>query len=251
MQTPSPAIWKAQVVGNRADLEFLAKHFTTGRIRISLAARGDGFVLESDDFGTTDSPEEILRKTNELLPVLSGVLRLERGAVDSLKSNAVIQSHSDGKEDAFLYLHDTLNVRAEIVAGIAYADNPNEVVPIVQPPPRAVKAISLALSDAAVAKAYRLLGKGAKSWVELYRVYEVVEADLGGQHKTQKLGWVSEQDIRRFKHSANSVAVGGDDARHGAEQHSAPTSPLTLEEAESVVHRLLGAWLEEKLKSAA
>ena len=176
---------------------------------------------------------------------------MERGATQALEGHAVIRRHEDGREDVFLYLHDTITVRAQVVAGIVYADNPTESVPVIQPAPRAVSTVALALSDASVAKAYRLLGRGAKNWVDLYRVYEVLEKDMGGQHSVQRLGWVTEDEIRRFKHSANSPAVGGDDARHGAEQHDAPSNPLSLEEAESVVHRLLAAWLEHKLQGVS
>ena len=233
-----------QVVGDSSDLAFLARNFTSGRLRVLRAPRDEGFVVESDDFAQADSPESVTEKANNHLAVLSGVLRMERGAVRSLTSNAAIRLHSDGRQEAFLYVHDIVGVRAEVSVDVV---RDGESVPIVQPKSRAVKIIELALSDAAVSKAYRLLGKDATSWVGLYRVYETIEKDVGGQHALQRLGWVSEDEIRRFKHSANSPSVAGDESRHGAEQHRPPSNPVTVEQGASIVHRLAAAWLDHKL----
>jgi hypothetical protein len=244
--------WQTQVVGLRSDLEFLVRHFSLGPVRILEAERRDGFVLESETFDTLSTAEEVLARASELLLILSGVLGIERDVVEPLRCGAVLKKHDDGRQDADVCQHETLNARAEFIAGIAYADDPSGRPAIAQPSqPLSVKAVELALRDSAMAKALRLMGRGAKSWGDLYRLYEVLEGDLGGQHRVQSLCWVSETDLRRFKHSANSVSVGGDEARHGRELQQPPPNPMTLPEAESFVLHLLAAWIEQKLHIAS
>jgi hypothetical protein len=114
-------------------------------------------------------------------------------------------------------------------------------------PSRAVARFELTLSDAAVAKAMRLLAPGAAmNWVELYRLYGVIEANVGGQRALSKLQWESDTNLRRFRHSANSVQVAGDASRHGEEPGKPPASPMTLEEAEACIKRMLDKWLASK-----
>ncbi len=243
--------WQTQIVGVQSDLQFLALHFLSGNVRIFDSERRDGFLIEADAFDSLARAEDVVAKAAELLQILSGVLQIERGVLHPLRTGAVIKKHDDGKEDVFAFFHETLNVRAEVGAVVVYAgDSTGTPVAVPQPRLTSVQAVDLALRDPVMAKALRLLGQGAKTWVDMYRLYEVLEGDLGGQHKTQSLSWISEVDLKRFKHSANSVSVGGDAARHGRELQQPPTSPMSLVEAESFVMHLLANWVEQKLQNA-
>ena len=80
----------------------------------------------------------------------------------------------------------------------------------------------------------------------VYRLHEVVEDAVGGERELTKRNWAPSGQLSRFKHSANSVDVAGDDARHGAETTTPPKRPMTLDEAQGHVHLVLRAWLDEK-----
>jgi hypothetical protein len=113
-------------------------------------------------------------------------------------------------------------------------------------PPRTVALVNLSLSDEAVAKALRLLDADGNSWVGLYRLHEVVSADVGGDDKLAKLAGFSEKIPRRFRHCANSVQVAGDSSRHGDETNAPPKHPITLNEASAYVMQVLNAWFAIK-----
>src|SRR5204863_350395 len=55
---------------------------------------------------------------------------------------------------------------------------------------------SLASKDEKVAKALRLWGTGVFDWVNLYRVYEIIETDVG--ERIQLDGWASKTLMSRF-----------------------------------------------------
>ena len=130
---------------------------------------------------------------------------------------------------------------------VTVIDAQGNVVIKAPPQPRTIALAMLARSDSAVAKALRLLSAAdSNSWVGLYRIYEVVEADVGGESALKTCGWGSPADLKRFKHSANSVSVGGDAARHGKELTSPPNNPMSLEEAGSYVTYIVSAWLGSK-----
>jgi hypothetical protein len=89
----------------------------------------------------------------------------------------------------------------------------------------------------------------ASSWVGMYRLYEVIEANVGGERSMQHLNCGSGDALKRFKHSANSVAIAGDAARHGKECGLPPTNPMSLEEARAYLNYMLETWLASKSTS--
>lgn len=97
----------------------------------------------------------------------------------------------------------------------------------------------------------RLLGgSDDKTRVGMYRIYEVIEADSGGESALKKRGWGPEQDLKRFKHSANSVSVAGDSARHGKELAQPPKQPMSIDDAASYLNYVVHEWLSSKASAA-
>ena len=104
--------------------------------------------------------------------------------------------------------------------------------------------LSAALTDPAIAKALALRDAKSLSWTDLYRLFEVISAGVGGDNWLASNGWTSRATIGRFKHSANSVAVAGDDARRAVETTNPPSNPMSHAEAEEFVDSLLRHWFE-------
>ncbi|WP_155888331.1 hypothetical protein [Cupriavidus sp. WS] len=242
-------IWKVRLKGDVRDLEFLAKTLETGPRMVTHSRESPAYLYESESFHQCCSPEEVEQLAEQELAVLSGILKLERNARDSLTYDAIYKPNLSGGEDVFVRIRDSIEARAEVGAiAVVASDAAGSVVgKSALPPPRAALLLQLGADDEAVAKVLRLLnGLDAASWVGLYRICEVIEADVGGQHKLEKQGWGSAEDLRRFKHSANSVQVGGDKSRHGKEPQQPPKNPMTLPEAEGYVRYILQAWLARK-----
>lgn len=95
--------WQIQVVGDRGDLEFLARHFSTGSVRIFDSERNDGFLLEAGAFDSLLQAEHVRERASELLQILSSVLQIERGVVKLLSSGAAIRKHDNGREEAYMF----------------------------------------------------------------------------------------------------------------------------------------------------
>ncbi len=242
-------IWLMQLEGNVRDLQFLAEVFATGPRKVLLDGRGPGYLYESDAFHSCSTSEEVEQIAEDELAVLSGILKLERDACDGLKYGDVYRLNPNGGRDIFVRIRETLELRVEAGAVTAVVTDAagNVIAQPAPPPPRSAVLLQLAVGDAAIAKVLRLLGtQDAMTWVGLYRIHEVIEEDVGGQHKLEKQGWGSADDLRRFKHSANSVQVGGDKSRHGKEPQVPPKNPMTLAEAEAYCKYIVQAWLASK-----
>ena len=242
-------IWQVQLEGDLRDLEFLANVLSTGSRKVLRDEKGPGYVYESDSFHPCSTSEEVEQLAEGEVAVLSGILKLEREARDALKYGAVYRSNPNGGRDIFVRVRESIQLRVETGAATVVVTNAagNVIPQSAPPPPRSAVLLRLAAGDAAIAKVLRLLSApDALTWVGLYRIHEVIENDVGGQHKLEKKGWGSADDLRRFKHSANSVHVGGDKSRHGKEPHVPPKNPMTLAEAEAYAKYIVQAWLVSK-----
>lgn len=81
-----------------------------------------------------------------------------------------------------------------------------------------------------------------RSFVNLYKCYEIVLSSVGGRVNN----WVPKPDIKRFAHTANSPsAIGYLWARHGSERGDPPAEPMSLEDADALVRKLIVSWLND------
>ena len=103
------------------------------------------------------------------------------------------------------------------------------------------EAAELALKNPSVAKALRIFGSD-RSWVGLYKVFELIRADVGDSMFA--LNWTTKTEVRRFTHTANSPAASRDEARHGVLSGYPPAVPMKRDDAAQLIERLLQQWLE-------
>lgn len=241
-------VWQVQLEGDIRDLEFLAKILNTGAVRVFHGETGSEYLYESDSFLSCTTSVQVEQVAESEIAVLSGLLKLEREARDGLNCGAVYRRNPDGGRHIFMRAADSFEVRVELgTATVVITDAEGNNITQPEPPHRFLMLLQLSAADAAIAKVMRLLNApDAITWVGVYRMYEVIEEDVGGQHKLEKQGWVSPDDLKRFKHSANSVKVGGDCSRHGKEVQAPPKNPMTLAEAEAFAKCLVQAWLTSK-----
>lgn len=241
-------LWEVQIHGWTSDLEHLARHLVSTSFRVSKDERDGGFFWGSDSLAACQTSEEVLKLANDELCVLSGVLKVVRDSPEPLRTGAVYRRNAAGGRDVFLHHQETLHVRAEFGEfTVTVADADGNFINTPAPPPRTLAIAQLAVTDASVAKAMRLLAApDHKSWVGMYRIHEVIEADVGSESALKKRGWGSAQDLKRFKRSANSVTVAGDSARHGKEVEQPPKHPMSVDEAAAYLNYVLQSWLSSK-----
>ncbi len=239
--------WQAQVEGDPQDLEYLASVFASGTRRILRDQLAPGFLYESDTFNACTVSDEVERIAGDELAELSGILRLELNAREALRLGAIFRPNPNGGRDTWVRVRETqIQVRMGVPT-VVITDAAGNTISAPPPPPRSKVISRIAEGDDAVAKVLRLLSAtDAAAWVGLYRIHEVIEADVGGESNLKQQGWGSQGDPKRFKHSANSVNVGGDLSRHGSESTSPPKNPMTLAEAEAYVKYVVQCWLVTK-----
>jgi hypothetical protein len=242
--------WQVQVEGDPWDLDYLIRLSEGSRWRFLRDVASVGYLYESDTLAALATSDEVERVARDELACLSGILKLERDSREPLRQRAIFRVSDDGGRDAFVRAQGFRPIRFG-TPSMLQTDAAGNALPEQTVQSRAAAILQVAAGNIAVSKVLRLLSAAdAESWVGLYRVHEVIEADVGGQHTMQTKGWTSADDLKRFKHSANSVHVGGDGSRHGRELQLPPKNPMNLPEAAAYVAKIMRSWLASKVHEA-
>lgn len=239
--------WEVQLVGDPTDLRMLADTFSDSEIRI--AVTGEEYVLRAHEFQDLDSASSVRKRAQEIVTQLSGSSRLLLRSYEPLEVGGVYRVKDDGRRDFTVFVNAVV-VRVRALPVTVGVTKPNGTTEFPKPADPIAKWLHLATKDPAVAKALRLRDHDGLDLVELYRIFEVIEADVGSSTIHQQ-GWATKKSVREFKHTANSVDAAGDQARHGKEKTQPPSNPLSLPRARELIDRILKGWLEHKDSEAS
>jgi len=235
--------WKAFLTGDESDLDDLSKSFCDPGLAI--AKEADGFALKSTRFSELDDADAIREEVERTLVLINGAARLQMGTWQGV---ALARIDEDGSGSCFLHVEDSIRLtirERSSITRITHADGRVEEFMPSPTDPRE-RWVQVGLRNKAVAKVLRLLHTKDEDWVNLYRVYEVIEQETGGPDAISKRGWASKAELKLFKHTANSVSAIGDDARHGSDNIQPPPTPMTLSDARSLIRNMVRNWLEMK-----
>ena len=234
-------MWEVHLLGPQHVLDQLARALA-GEDPTVVKVQ-DRFVLRASAFDSAGTADGVRAEGKRVVESLSGIARLLLDSDEPVSLGSVAEVRSDGSRSIYVQLEGaSLRLKGGFASVVVtHADGTVEEHRHSDPASSWLRA---SLADPSLAKAIRLRDRGDLSWSALYRIFEVIEASVGEKAIVAK-GWASKSDIRRFSHSANSVAVGGDASRHGTENTQPPQHTITLREAKTLVDSLLRKWIEE------
>jgi len=233
--------WEIQLNGDAHDLKELKKSLTDDNLMI--CAKERQYFLKSSIFEKLTTYEEVASLAAEVLQILTGAVRLCLGGRTPLHVTNIAKVRPDGGRDIVVTVSETIHLRDTVGIEITKPDGTSEIV---NPADKIPDLMKLGLSDVTVAKALRLHGADEHNWGSLYRLYEVIEDDVGGIDNIVNYGWATKTSIKRFKHTANSPGAVGDASRHGKESTAPPPNPMDLCEARAMVEVIMHNWLRSK-----
>ena len=245
--------WQVRLKGEVPDLEDMVLLFTSPDLRV--IRDGDAFFLEGAALEDLNATVEVLAAAGDLLLLLNGVGKVRQAGFREvqLDGHVIEFTESDGKKYSLatggsitprgrrehqVVSVPSLQVRARVYSPTITVEG-HESVP---PQPGSLETdrwAELARRDPDVAEALAIFGSQPHDWVNLYKVYEIVNrrADIVGE------GWGSTKAIDRFKRTANHPGAGGRDARHARSNVQPPPKPMTLEEGGGLIRTILTRWL--------
>jgi len=234
--------WQIRIIGDAQDLHEIGKSFSNDNIRITKKLNNE-YYLFSDEFQIYTNAKDVFDIAGKLLFLINGASRLAFGKNIKITLSDVVKVNDDGTEDIYLFIQDNIQIVDSV--RIRITDNFGNILDEISPADDIPRWVNLGIENKSVAKVLRLFAKQL-DWVGLYRIYEVIENDIGGLDNIISKEWVTKSRIKSFKHTSNSPGVTGDNARHGKETLHPPKNPMQLFEARNLVEHLIGQWLISK-----
>jgi hypothetical protein len=233
--------WKIRIVGDQNDLEELQRSLSN--TSVSVIKESDGVYLEYELFASCQTADEVRQLSSKALAILNGATRLALGGNSVIAESGVIEELEDGTSKFYIHVSDSINVRESF--SLKVTDSEGNILKETYPADEVPVWMSLGFKDEAVEKVFRLFGL-QHDWVGLYRIYEVIENDVGGSNFITSNHWATKSSLKSFKHTANSPKAIGDNARHGKEPNAPPPKPMLFSEARALIETLVHHWLRAK-----
>ncbi|MFF4362966.1 hypothetical protein ACFY1U_35225 [Streptomyces sp. NPDC001351] len=234
---------RARIEGHVFDLDTLCELFADGEPRVS--KESDGYYLASDEL------DGLINEGGRLLEAASLVLRRVVGVARALDSRfrpvaltGQFTDDSGNRHHVAVLGTAEERVKAFDVAVVKFANQSSPPVQQPPPPPQGPLYMELIKTHSDVAEVLGILGKPSVSmtWVDLYKVYEIVRHNVGNDKALRAKGWVPDSDISAFTGSANRPDVSGSEARHARLPGASPKRTMKLTEGEAFIRTLVVAW---------
>ena len=233
-------IWQVKLVGDNTPLEELSTSFKQEKLKIY--KDGGSYILSSTDFNGITKAETVLEKSEKILNSINGVSRIIEGLSKPIQVDGIDSIDDNGKRNTYIFpktahltsrtYRPTILINDKIYGKPVFEELPNWV--------------ELAKSDINVINVLKFLNIGSNDRANLYKIYEIIEKDVGGKEVIIDKKWASEKKIRLFKQTANSSDAIGTEARHGVQKDSPPKNPMSLNESKSFIFQLVRFWLNSK-----
>lgn len=237
MDTRRIASWIVPLVGHQFDLEDLPLWLAGQDVHV--ATRDNMFILVIPSAVVGENYEPIRAFAEGQLELINGIGRLLSSTFRPLS----LADRLFGVDSAGAVLHTVLGVnpaeerdKARSVRAVGGGK--------VQPDPREAAASPLVRAASLAPRArdaLSIVGRPTLTWSELYLLFELVQADVGGQ--MFDLGWISRNDANLFTRTANSYSTLRSDGRHGKDRGDPPAHPMQHGIAVTLVCGLVLAWL--------
>jgi hypothetical protein len=189
-----------------------------------------------------------------LLPVINGAawLKFGRGRTQPLELGVGVTSRDENgrrSERRFVFTHDEIFISTEEHASVS-----GEGAAVVSVPSQpTITAICTALRhDSRVVDALGFFSARDYWAFNLYKVFEIIQEDVGGKEQLMTRGWATNDQLDGFRAVHNPELV-GPAARHGVETQKSrrrPANPMVTEsETRQFAHALLEQWLRWKYQT--
>ena len=203
----------------------------------SLITDNSKYYLTSSRWESLTNHSAVYWEATKPLRDISAVARIKFTDFPLLKPDIIREVDEEGKRKRWVALSATISVDSSSFS--IQLEGGQDIIPILE----FESWMKLAEEDEIVKNVFRQITEFDHNWINLYKVYEIVEKNAGKKKIEQ---WITKDKIRQFKHTANSQSAIGDDARHGVDHNDPPKEPMSLYEADALIMTLLQKWLQWK-----
>lgn len=237
-------MWQIYLTGDKQSLKRTIDFFSIDNDGFEIKNGNDQFYIELNL--ETDDVSKVREKAGKIVSRISGALKLFLDMEENIQlveSKALRKIGEDGNSAAVFVSHSD-SIKLRDLVNIEAGDGKGNITRY--PHDNISEFVSAGNSSNIIHEVLKL-SSNLENWVNLYRIYEVIEENIGGKEKIEDLGLASKTRIKLFKRTANSPQVLGCKARHGHKKHTPPKNPMSLNEAKALIKNLIIQWVKHKM----
>jgi hypothetical protein len=227
-----------QLTGEKFDIEDLQLELKNFNWKI--VEEQNNYFLTSEILDSTNDNKEIISKANDFLDIINGAAKIINPDHIKVTINSIRQINENG--DSFIHkvmITETVRLRTRFSATSFSKENYKEELKTTTIEDWLLKADA----HKSVKNALHFFNENETTWINLYKVYDIIEEDLGGEKALLKFFQVG---IKEFKYIANNYLAIGDHARHANQKYPAPSNILSLNDAFYTIKSLFEKWILTK-----
>jgi hypothetical protein len=225
-----------QLTGEKLDIQDIQSGLNTSNWKVTQEL--DGFYLSSSDLDKLTDHSDILSKARQFLDAANGAANIVHSNHKPVGLGALKERNENGGFNIYISLSDTIQARSRLTATMTTNQDPD---------PKTIKTtierwIEIADREENVRDVLHFFNE--TTWWNLYKIYEIIKDDVGGQNRLYQL--IPKTEIKQFTQAAQSRDLLGDHARHASKTYVPPTTPLTLSQAQTTLKKLFANWIQLK-----
>ena len=210
--------WRVNLSGEDTDLEELSKSFNSETLKI-WEDEGN-YILGSSDFNGVAEADIVLKKSEEILTSINAASKVIQSLQKPISISGIESLNENGKSTRY--------ISPESVASVVRMGRPTVLID-------------------SKAEVLNYLKAESTEMANLYKIYEIIRANVGSDKSMRDNGWASMSQFKSFRTTANSPHAMGYKARHGVWREQLPKNPMSLNEAESLILHLVKCWFDSKI----
>lgn len=225
-----------QLIGEKLDIQDIQSGLNTSNWKVTQEV--DGFYISSSDLDKLNDHSDIFSKVRQFLDAANGAANIVHSNHKPVGLGALKERNENGGFNIFVSISGTIEARSRMSATMTTNQNPdpNNIKKTIE------EWLEIADRDENVRDVLHFFNEA--TWWNLYKIYEIIKDDLGGQNRLYQL--IPKNEIKQFTQAAQSRALLGDHARHASKTYIAPAIPLTLGQAQLTLKKLFTNWIKLK-----
>lgn len=220
--------FKVRLKGHKFDLKRASEYFNTDIFTISEIE--DEYFISSDTFKDTRDTNVVISLAGPFIEKVNAILKLKFHGFKPIElDNLLVFEDENGiskigamRGKAFLRFEASINQHKtdlEIENHKIQTEN--------------------LLNNVAASEVFHFYSQPT-SWLNLYKIYEIIKDEIG---ESKIIGFLTRTELNRFTGTAQSKNQIGDAARHASKKYKGHPRPMTIQEADDIIKKLIFNWL--------
>lgn len=177
----SMAEWLVRLKGQGFELEYLTHNELSEWL---VFKEKEAYYLKSVTFNSLNDLSKIRYEAKSILEKINGLARLQNAQFQSVEIDSVTKKiDNDGKTNNYISLSGNIIVTSRTGDVKLTVVNPDGKIDDSKQPTFIENHYSTASQDINVMDVLRIIGSLENNWSNLYKVFEIVRDDIGGQKK--------------------------------------------------------------------